>query len=234
VSASDWLHLLGFFFLFLAVLAGLYIYLPLPRRREPAAKAADGPRDLAEWMRLADEQEHYPPGHARRVADLAGRLADAIALPEALRPPLETACLLHDVGVVDHDAALLARPGFATQAELHQLWEHAARGARRAQEITGDAAVAQWVRWHHERWDGLGYPDGLAGASIPLPARILRLADSAESMLHPRPYRAALRGDEAIAEINRLAGVVYDPELARLFVDYVFPRYLAEQASTPS
>jgi HD-GYP domain-containing protein (c-di-GMP phosphodiesterase class II) len=89
------------------------------------------------------------------------------------------------------------------------------------------------VRWHHERWDGLGYPDGLAGRQIPLPARILRLADTAEAMLQPRPYRPAFAGEEVVNEINRLAGVAFDPDLARIFVDYVLPRYLEEQATAP-
>jgi HD-GYP domain-containing protein (c-di-GMP phosphodiesterase class II) len=231
VNASDLLHLLGFFFLFLGILAAVYFYAPIPGRKPVAV--APVKRDLAAWVAAADAAERYGPGHARRVADLALRLAEAIALDEALRPRLEQACLLHDVGMVDLAPALVARPGFLAQAELFKLWDHAADGARIAQQVTRDAGVAQWVRWHHERWDGLGYPDGLAGRQIPLPARILRLADTAEAMLQARPYRPAFGGDEVVAEINRLAGVAFDPDLTRLFVDYVLPRYLEEQAGTP-
>jgi putative nucleotidyltransferase with HDIG domain len=227
VNASDLLHLLGFFFLFLGLLAAVWFYLPIPGRRPATAPAVR--RGQAEWIEAADAAERHTPGHARRVADLAARLAEAIALDPALRPRLEQACLLHDVGMVDREPELVARPGFLGQAERFRLWDHAAAGARIAREVTQDEGVAQWVRWHHEQWDGLGYPDGLAGRQIPLPARILRLADTAEAMLQPRPYRPAFAGDEVIAELNRLAGVAFDPELARIFVDYVLPRYLEEQ-----
>lgn len=232
-SASDWLFLLGFLFLFVGTLAALYIYLPwLGGHRPQVAETKAAPRrSLAEWSELADRHEGYGPGHARRVAMLARLLAEAIALPGPLLAPLEQACLLHDVGEIDFEGFLLARPGPLGQAELFKIWQHGARGARLAREITGSDAVGQWVRWHHERWDGLGYPDGLVGTAIPLPARILRLADSAEAMLHQRPYRGALAGDDVLAEINRLSGISYDPELARVFVDYVLPRYLAEQGS---
>lgn len=231
MNASDLLHLLGFFFLFLGILAAVYFYAPLPGRKP--AVVVPVKRDLPSWIAAADAAEQYAPGHARRVADLALRLAEAIALDEALRPRLEMACLLHDVGMVDLAPALVSRPGFLTQAELFKLWDHPADGARIAQGLTRDAGVAQWVRWHHERWDGLGYPDGLTGRQIPLPARILRLADTAEAMLQPRPYRPAFAGAEVIQEIDRLAGVAFDPDLTRIFVDYVLPRYLEEQAAAP-
>ena len=118
------------------------------------------------------------------------------------------------------------RAGPLSQPELFRLWEHPARGAQPALEITGNQTVSQWVRWHHERWDGLGYPDGLAGTAIPLPARILRLADSADAMLHPRPYRGALSPEETTSELNRLAAVSYDPDLARVFVNVVLPQFI--------
>lgn len=235
-SASDWLYLLGFLFLFVGTLASVYFYLPWPAgKRAEAEEAQTLPRrSVQQWSVLADQHEGYAPGHAKRVARLAALLAEAIALPEPTRAPLELACLLHDVGEIDFEAELMARPGPLTQPELFRLWQHSARGAKLARDITNEPAVGQWVRWHHERWDGLGYPDGLAGLAIPLPARILRLADSADAMLQPRPYRPAFSGEEAIAEINRLAGIAYDPELSRVFVDYVLPRYLEEQAGTPA
>jgi HD-GYP domain-containing protein (c-di-GMP phosphodiesterase class II) len=230
---SDWASLFGYLCLFLASLAGFYFLLPGPRRddegdpraafRRPTKAKPKGVEALAAE---ADAHERYAPGHARRVADLALALADAVAFPGPERARLERAALLHDVGELELPAELLAKPGLLSQAELHRVWTHPALGARKALEATGDEAVATWVRWSHERWDGLGYPDGLAGEQIPLPARILRLADSAEAMTQARPYRPAMAPEEAIAEINRLAGISYDPELARVFVDYVLPRAL--------
>jgi HD-GYP domain-containing protein (c-di-GMP phosphodiesterase class II) len=233
-SASDWLTLLGFLFLMVGTMSALYIYLPWPGLKRIGKNGHALPkRTIAEWGELADLHQHYAPGHAQRVAALAGRLAEAIALPEAYRAPLAQACLLHDVGEIGQEPELLARAGLLNQDELFRLWEHSARGAKLAQEICGDEAVSQWVRWHHERWDGLGYPDGLTGTNIPLPARILRLADSADAMLQARPYRPAFSPEQMLAEIDRLAGVSYDPDLTRIFVDYVLPGYLAEQAGAP-
>jgi HD-GYP domain-containing protein (c-di-GMP phosphodiesterase class II) len=120
-----------------------------------------------------------------------------------------------------------------TQPELFRLWEHPARGAQLALEITGNQTVSQWVRWHHERWDGLGYPDGLTGSAIPLPARILRLADSADAMLHARPYRGAMSLEDATTELNRLTAISYDPDLAKVFIHEVLPQFL-EAASRPA
>lgn len=232
---ADWAALFGYLCFFLACLAIFYFLLPGPRgegdedpgwafRRAKPAK----PRDLEALVREADAHERYQPGHARRVAELALALADAVALPAEERGRLERAALLHDVGALELPADLLARPGLLSQPELHRVWTHTARGAQRALELTKDPAVAMWVRWSHERWDGLGYPDGLAGTQIPLPVRILRLADSAEAMTQARPYRPAMSPEDAAAEINRLAGISYDPELARIFVDYVLPRKLGE------
>lgn len=232
-SLSDWAAIFGYLCFFLASLAAFYFLLPGPRgegeedpgwafRRAKPAK----PKDLEALVREADAHERYAPGHARRVADLALALADAVGLAADERPRLERAALLHDVGELEIPGEVLAKPGLLSQPELHRLWTHAARGAERALAVTRDPAVATWVRWSHERWDGLGYPDGLAGEQIPLPARILRLADSAEAMTQARPYRPAMRPEDAMAEIDRLAGIAYDPELARVFVDYVLPRKL--------
>lgn len=236
-SLSDWASLFGYFCLFLALLTGFYFVLPGPRRDDEEAagwgfgkpgKAA--PKGLEALVAEADAHERYAPGHARRVADLALALADAIAFPPAERARLEQAALLHDIGELVTPADLLGKPGLLSQPELHQLWKHPAAGAERALALTKDPVVATWVRWSHEHWDGLGYPDGLAGTQIPLPARILRLADSAEAMSQARPYRGALALHDLCTEINRLAGISYDPELARIFVDYVLPRW-AEQAA---
>jgi HD-GYP domain-containing protein (c-di-GMP phosphodiesterase class II) len=232
MQAADWLQIMGYLLLLVAVGYGVYQFLPraTPRVESAPSPRPQGParRSPAEWGRLADEAEGYAPGHAERVAALAIALADAIGLADSERNPLYQAALLHDVGEIDFEPALLARPGPLNQAELFRLWDHPARGAQVAIEVTGHQSVAQWVRWNHERWDGLGYPDGLVGTAIPLPARIIRLADSADAMLHVRPYRDAMSLEATMAEINRLAGVSYDPDLARVFVDYVLPQFVEE------
>lgn len=238
MQAADWFALLGYLLLLLTVCVGIYQFLPRPKpvveipiREE--APAAVPRRSLVEWARLADKHEGYAIGHAERVAALALALADAVGLAETERGPLHQAALLHDVGEIDFEQDLLARGGPLSQAEFFRLWEHPARGAQLALEITGNQTVSQWVRWHHERWDGLGYPDGLVGPAIPLPARILRLADSADAMLHARPYRGAMSPDEAMAELTRLTAISYDPNLAKVFIHEVLPQFL-EAATRPA
>jgi HD-GYP domain-containing protein (c-di-GMP phosphodiesterase class II) len=237
-SAIDWLQMLGYLLILGGVLYFIYQLLPAP---EPGSEPGSPPPDREtaapaearktplEWAHEADAAEGYATGHAERVAALSLSLAEAIGLSEEERKPLELAALLHDVGEIAFEQQLLRKPGLLSQPELFRLWEHPERGARLAMSITGSPAVAEWVRWHHERWDGLGYPDGLTGSAIPLPARIIRLADSADAMLSDRPYRQAMNPEEVTAELNRLAAVSYDPDLARIFIDYVLPQYLAER-----
>lgn len=232
-QVGDIMTLLGYLLLIAAVIIAVVMYFPLPKPEAPAAPTpAQAPpkpeKTPAEWGELADAAEGYPSGHARRVAELSLRLADMVGLAPGARRSLELAALLHDVGEIGLEPALLQKPGPLNRTELFKVWEHAALGARKTLQITQDPAAAQWVRWHHEQWDGLGYPDGLAGAAIPLPARILRLADSADAMLNARPYRGALPPETVLSEINRLSAVSFDPDLARIFVDDVLPPYLAE------
>ncbi|MNY55743.1 Cyclic di-GMP phosphodiesterase response regulator RpfG [compost metagenome] len=92
-----------------------------------------------------------------------------------------------------------------------------------ARAIADEPDTAWWVRWHHERFDGTGYPDGLVGDEIPLPARILAVADAFEAITHARPYRQALDPQDALTELRGLAGLHYDPRLIALFTDKVFP-----------
>jgi HD-GYP domain-containing protein (c-di-GMP phosphodiesterase class II) len=237
MQAADWLALLGYLLLFLTLCIGVYQFLPRHQPAPPPAPKESGTGSLRrsplEWARLADKHEGYAPGHAERVAALSLALAEAVGLADSERSPLHQAALLHDVGEIDFEPALMGRPGPLSQSELFRLWEHPARGAQLALEITGNQAVSQWVRWHHERWDGLGYPDGLAGPAIPLPARILRLSDSADAMLHARPYRGAMTPEEAMSELNRLSAVSYDPELTQIFVNEVLPKFIEEGGMDP-
>ncbi|MEB3329845.1 MAG: HD domain-containing phosphohydrolase [Candidatus Sericytochromatia bacterium] len=240
-SLPDWIQLLGYLFFAAALLVALYFLWPGGEPPRPTAAPATWPRrkaappraphleDVAALIERTDAHERYPAGHAARVARLASALAHAVGVEREERGRIHQAALLHDLGMLDVATDLVAKPQLLTQAEFLQVARHTLRGAARALEITGDREVAGWVRWSHERWDGLGFPDGLAGEQIPLGARILRLADSAEAMLQDRPYRPALVPDEVKAEINRLAGIAFDPMLAAVFVDYVLPRQLLQE-----
>ncbi|MEB3284453.1 MAG: HD domain-containing phosphohydrolase [Candidatus Sericytochromatia bacterium] len=236
-SLPDWIQLVGYLFFFAAVLVAVYLFFPpsrpvVPRRREsrrplPAAE----PGDL---VARADAHERYPRGHSERVAALALALAGAAGLPRETRERIHQAAIFHDLGMLEVPEALIAKPGSLSPAENAQIWRHSVKGAAQVLDLTRDAEMATWVRWAHERWDGLGFPDGLAGVDIPLASRILRLADSAEAMLHPRPYRGALVPDDVAREIEGLSGIVFDPALVPLFLEHVLPNHVLQQVSVGS
>jgi HD-GYP domain-containing protein (c-di-GMP phosphodiesterase class II) len=182
--------------------------------------------------RHASLSEGYDESHAARVADLARQIAEAIGLSREAVAALVEAGHLHDAGIEDWDVDLAA-PGILPADLRARLPEHVARGERMARELCPDPHVACWVRWHHERFDGTGYPDGLVGDEIPLPAQILGLADTYEALTHRRPYRDALDPQDALAELQRLAGIHFDPELVARFVREVYPTVLAQLEPLP-
>ena len=186
---------------------------------------AENPLDLPAWGRYMSDLEGYDSEHAARIAMLARKLGHAAALPPDVLDTLEQAGYLHDLGEEDL-APTLAKPAPLTPPEREALREHPLHGERMVHEIGLPSEPALWVRWHHEKVDGTGYPDGLMGEAIPLPARVLAIAEAYEAFTHRRPYREALDPDEAMAELQRLAGIAYDSMLVRLFAERVYPELL--------
>ena len=148
------------------------------------------------------------------MADLAGDIGEMVGLSLEQIELVRTAGLLHDVGYLDVDDAIFAKDEPPTDAEWDELASHAERGARILARC-GFGEIAEWVRHHHERIDGGGYPDGLAGDAIPLEARILHVADAYEAMTRGRSYQTAHDGRAALAELERLAGTQFDVALRR-------------------
>lgn len=161
-------------------------------------------------------------GHDRyageRVASLATMLAAVVAPDLAREPHLALGFLLHDVGEIAIPDHVLLKPGELSTAERSVLVNHPALGA----EIVGRAdllrPVVPIIRHHHERWDGTGYPDRLAGTDIPVGARVFAVADAADAMLTDRPYRAALSLGEVCLELERAAGSQFDPDAVSGFL----------------
>jgi diguanylate cyclase (GGDEF)-like protein/putative nucleotidyltransferase with HDIG domain len=147
--------------------------------------------------------------HSRSVADLAGDIAELVGLSLEQVQLVRRAGLLHDVGLLDVDDAIFAKGQPPTDAEWEELASHAERGARLLAR-SGFGEIADWVRHHHERVDGGGYPDGLSGDAIPIEARILHVADAYEAMTRGRSYQQRMTGDAALAELERLAGLQFD------------------------
>ncbi len=179
--------------------------------RMERANALHALRALA---RAIDAKDAYTQQHSERVADLAVRLATAMGWSALEASRLREAGLVHDVGKIGVSDTILLKPGRLTAAEYHQVKEHAALGARIVQEVLSDDQVA-WVAHHHERWDGGGYPDGLAGEEIPEGARLIAVADTWDAITVARGYGAPMSRDEALAECRRNSGLQLWPQAVR-------------------
>lgn len=144
-------------------------------------------------------------GHAERTAELAERIAAELGWSAGRRPSLRRAARLHDIGKSGVPVAILGKEGALGDDEYALVRTHAARGAALLAGVLS-AEEASWVRHHHERWDGRGYPDALSGEAIPEGARILTVADTWDAMVSDRPYRPGLTARQALAECRRCAG----------------------------
>jgi putative nucleotidyltransferase with HDIG domain len=157
-------------------------------------------------------------GHAQRVTDYALLLAEELKLGTTDLDHLRIGAPLHDIGKIGIDDAILRKIGRLTALEFECMKTHTVKGAAIVQTLPGLDVVLPIVRNHHERWDGGGYPDRLAGYDIPLLARIMAVADSFDAMTMDRPYRAGMPLELALAEIERCAGTQFDPDCARAFL----------------
>jgi putative two-component system response regulator len=176
--------------------------------------------EALERLALAAEyRDDHTGDHTRRVARTARLLGEALGLPARDVHLLELAAPLHDVGKIAVPDAVLLKPGRLTHSELVVVRSHVTVGAR----ILGGSdspllrLAEQIALRHHERWDGCGYPDGLAGEEIPLPARIVAVADVFDALLCARPYKRAWPLEEAVAEVAAGAGTQFCPDTAAAF-----------------
>ncbi|MBA2630682.1 MAG: HD-GYP domain-containing protein [Thermoleophilaceae bacterium] len=165
---------------------------------------------LAETMELRDR---HTSAHCGRVVELAGRLGRRLGLDEDALRQLDYAARVHDIGKVGVPDLVLHKRGPLDAIEFELLREHSAWGAGLVLRVPGLERVAQIVRHHHERYDGLGYPDGLEGQESPLESRILAVADAYVAMLEDRPYRRALPPSRVAEELELGRARQFDPEV---------------------
>ena len=183
-----------------------------------------------------DAKDRYTCGHSDRVSILAAACAQRLGLSVSLVEQYRIAGLVHDVGKIGTPEAILTKIGRLTEAEFTEVKRHPQTGYRILKDIPALCEVLPGVLHHHERFDGAGYPDGLAGEAIPLIARVLALADTFDAMRSNRSYRSARSHEAAIAEIRRCAGTQFDPRLAQVFIgiDFTeFDRLLMLEATPP-
>jgi putative nucleotidyltransferase with HDIG domain len=198
-------------------------------------------REQLEMMvKSIEARDPYTSGHSRRVAALSQAIAVDLGLDAKLVDEIENAALLHDVGKIHAEfAPLLSKEGRLTEEEWEIMKTHATKSAELVALFSRfEGNVLDSVRWHHERWDGKGYPDGVAGEAIPLGARIIMISDTIDAMSTDRPYRKALSFEKVVAELIKYSGIQFDPSLVDATVNSVTVRrmvsdkeFLAEQTT---
>ncbi len=165
-----------------------------------------------------DAKDSYTNGHSLRVTMYSLMLAKELNLDNRTMESIETAGLLHDIGKIGIPQSVLCKNGKLTDEEFAIMKSHPEKGEKIIMNIEKLKMVSNWLKSHHERWDGRGYPQGLAGEDIPLSARIIAIADTYDAMTSTRPYRKALSHEIAISEIQKCAGSQFDPKLAEKFI----------------
>jgi HD-GYP domain-containing protein (c-di-GMP phosphodiesterase class II) len=165
-----------------------------------------------------DEFEGYASPHAARIASLAGRLSATFNLASRDRFFLEQAALIHDIGEMSMSRDYIRASRGLTTNERLDLERHPVIGEQDAAKLGMPRGVQLLVRWHHEWWNGSGYPDALEGEQIPLAARILRVADTYVAMTGTRPFRVALSDADARKYVKEWAGIEFDPMIVKNFL----------------
>jgi excisionase family DNA binding protein len=172
-------------------------------------------------LNALDARDGIASGHSRRVANYACAIGNVLGFPPISQRNLELAALLHDVGKIMIGEQILGKPGKLTDQETYIIRQHPEMGERIVGEVEFLRQTKPFIRHHHERFDGRGYPDGLSGESIPLEARIIFIAEAFDSLRSNSSYHRSLNLKEALSEIEQGAGTQFDPNILRTFIDNV-------------
>ncbi|NLT94795.1 MAG: PAS domain S-box protein [Clostridia bacterium] len=163
--------------------------------------------------------------HAQRLKDYCKKIGTKIKLTSKEMDELFLLAVLHDIGKVGIREEILKKSGPLTEAEWEEMKKHPVIGCRIAQNTPELGPIAEYILYHHERWDGKGYPQGLKGEEIPLLCRLLAVADAYDAMTSDRPYRKALPKEKAIVELKNNAGTQFDPEIVNIFLEIIESNY---------
>ena len=184
------------------------------------------------WAQNIESKDPYTRGHCERVAEYACALAREVGLEDLTMFWFRIGALLHDVGKIEVPTEILTKNGPLTAEERAIMERHAAAGAEMLRDIEFPWDVLPMIRSHHERWDGKGYPDQLAGEGIPLVARVLCIADVFDALASDRPYRVAFPRDEALAIMRKDVGKAFDPALFDRFLKVVMSPGIAMETAS--
>lgn len=169
-------------------------------------------------VQAIDNKDGYTKRHSEEVTEYSLEIARAMNLGEEMLQTLQLSCILHDVGKIGVPDHILRKPGHLTDDEFQVMQQHPVFGALIVGAMPGMEEVVHGVRHHHERYDGAGYPDRLAGTNIPLMGRIMAVADAYSAMTTTRPYRKGLTERQALQQVLKGLGTQFDPEIGELFI----------------
>ena len=173
---------------------------------------------FSQLAKTTDKFERYENSHAQRLAVIADEIAQRFHLARHDRGSLYAAALLHDLGEVAMERDYIQAKSPLSADERVDLSRHPVLGEREASRVGADRAAQLCIRWHHEWWNGMGYPDALRREEIPLAARILRLADSYAALTDARPFRPAMKEEDARRVLLDGAGIEFDPGVVNVFL----------------
>lgn len=173
---------------------------------------------ISSLVRALKESDSDTEAHVQRTQIMGQALGRRIGLRDSELTDLRLLCLLHDIGKIGIPLEILNKPGRLSEQEMTVLHTHPEKGYQIAMSSDELKHIAPMILYHHERWDGKGYPEGLAEKNIPILSRIISIVDSYDAMVNDRSYRKALAPEEAQEELRRNAGTQFDPELAREFL----------------
>ena len=165
-----------------------------------------------------DAKDHYTFNHSSRVAKLSSKLAEAFGADEKTTKEIMHAASIHDIGKIGIEENILNKNGGLTDDEYELIKKHPAIGVRIIQSIPFLEEAIPVILYHHERYDGKGYPEGIEGENIPLAARIVGVADAVDAMMSDRPYRAALSIDDVLKELKDKSGTQFDSQIVDIIL----------------
>jgi putative nucleotidyltransferase with HDIG domain len=170
-----------------------------------------------------DAKDHYTYNHSNRVVELSSALARGLGLSDNIREKIEHAAAIHDIGKIGVDEKILNKAGRLTPEEYEGMKKHPEIGAKIVESVPFLEEAVPVIFYHHERFDGKGYPEGLKANEIPLSARVVMVADAIDSMMHSRPYRSSLPLQKVIRELTENSGTQFDPVVVDVILSGVVP-----------
>ena len=172
-------------------------------------------------MKTLHEKNPREEAHSKRVGELSRKIGKALHFSETEINTLNLVGFLHDIGKIAIEEGILNKPGILNEGEFEMIRQHPEIGCRIIRSAYEVSEIAEAILYHHERWDGSGYPEGIRGETIPKFARIIAIADSFDAMTSERTYKSIMTTEEAAKEILANEGRQYDPVIARVFVEDV-------------